>query len=748
MSSKKRKQIDGDVEKSRSRSSSPQKKSKTESVESMSIEESNKLRASLGLAPLQIDEPNKGETLADDGSGEKIYNEDGFEFRHRKPANWAEMKREQELKEKLEIAKKKRDVYSKVLKSKGLADADSDDDESTQNWVQKLRRKEEDEKKAAERAKLFDEFENEILEKEKSKKKNGHKNRKSSHCPTTAGLVVGHSLDAFTEGHQILVLEDKGVLDEGDEVLMNPNLVENERHSRNVELRKRKDHYKGFDDNSDKAGVILAKYDEELEGAQKQQFRLDDKGGMDVSEELREKEALKKMQMAGKRLESLESVGALKLATEFYTHDEMVEFRKIKKRKSAKARTRRTLKAADLEPIERADERKDFGRRRSRDDENIKEESENGPVVDLARLQKLKDEALADNDDDSDDDLLPTGGIDIAGVVIDDDAEDELNAVLARTRKLKEAEHVGHRDVGAKVKALMACHETTPSESIDNEKKICFDATVEYCRQIGKSGILEDDAQMKNEEMQELEQDDDGFQREQRIKIDNEIIEKEKRKRADSCGWMAGGRPISTTLDSDDEEALKEAENQKWYENDDDDEDYEPALGEEVDVSKGVGAMLKLAAQKGYLDDSGRRRANGPSLDHLRSKHRTQIDPTKHDIEDKYMKKLDRLGTTGKGPLQPFVEKTEYHPDVNITYTDKKGRDMDAKDAYRELSYKFHGRTPGKKQLEKRANRKDIKERMLKTNSYDTPLGTLSKQLKKQKQLATPYLVLSGATDQ
>ncbi|CAI5449908.1 unnamed protein product [Caenorhabditis angaria] len=33
------------------------------------------------------------------------------------------------------------------------------------------------------------------------------------------------------------------------------------------------------------------------------------------------------------------------------------------------------------------------------------------------------------------------------------------------------------------------------------------------------------------------------------------------------------------------------------------------------------------------------------------------------------------------------------------------------------------------------------------TNSYDTPLGTLSKQLKKQKQLSTPYLVLSGSND-
>ncbi|VDL72348.1 unnamed protein product [Nippostrongylus brasiliensis] len=45
------------------------------------------------------------------------------------------------------------------------------------------------------------------------------------------------------------------------------------------------------------------------------------------------------------------------------------------------------------------------------------------------------------------------------------------------------------------------------------------------------------------------------------------------------------------------------------------------------------------------------------------------------DIEDRYTKKLDRLRTTGRGPLMPFVEKKEYKP---------------------------RSRNPGKKQTEKR----------------------------------------------
>ena len=52
------------------------------------------------------------------------------------------------------------------------------------------------------------------------------------------------------------------------------------------------------------------------------------------------------------------------------------------------------------------------------------------------------------------------------------------------------------------------------------------------------------------------------------------------------------------------------------------------------------------------------------------------------------MKKLDRLGTTGRGPIMPFSEKKDYKPDVVLEYVDKKGRMMDAKDAYRYLTQK------------------------------------------------------------
>ncbi len=71
--------------------------------ESLSIEETNKLRAKLGLAPLEVDEKPK---IRDSDSGdprEKIVNEDGFEFVHKAPENIAEKKHGEVVREKLQV---------------------------------------------------------------------------------------------------------------------------------------------------------------------------------------------------------------------------------------------------------------------------------------------------------------------------------------------------------------------------------------------------------------------------------------------------------------------------------------------------------------------------------------------------------------------------------------------------------------------------------------------------------------------
>lgn len=52
------------------------------------------------------------------------------------------------------------------------------------------------------------------------------------------------------------------------------------------------------------------------------------------------------------------------------------------------------------------------------------------------------------------------------------------------------------------------------------------------------------------------------------------------------------------------------------------------------------------------------------------------------------MRKLERMGTTGAGPIRAFPDKRDYKPNIEISYSDNKGRVMSAKEAFRSLSWK------------------------------------------------------------
>uniref|UniRef100_A0A914R6W3 Uncharacterized protein n=1 Tax=Parascaris equorum TaxID=6256 RepID=A0A914R6W3_PAREQ len=75
------------------------------SEESMSIEETNKLRASLGLAPLEVDDAPKVKESDSGEPGEKVIVEDGMEFVHKAPQHIGDKKRAEEVKEKLQVEK-------------------------------------------------------------------------------------------------------------------------------------------------------------------------------------------------------------------------------------------------------------------------------------------------------------------------------------------------------------------------------------------------------------------------------------------------------------------------------------------------------------------------------------------------------------------------------------------------------------------------------------------------------------------
>ncbi|KAK6028409.1 SART-1 family protein [Ostertagia ostertagi] len=835
---------------SRSRSPSPKPKKsrrrekekesspppKDDVAESLSIEETNKLRAKLGLAPLEM---NDGPKPRESEDGTTVHVEDGFEFRHKKPENWSDKKREQEMKEKLEIAKKKRQVYERVLVAKSIAESDSDDDAA--DWVAKMRKQEEEKKRAEERAKMLDAMDeefgvNSIIAEEKAKqakKKARQQAKGEAKNSYTGGLVVGHSKEAFIGvSDQILVLDDKSVLDDGEEVLVNPNLIENERYARNRELKRRKELQKGFDDvdefGNQKSYGVLTKYDEELEGVQKEKFRLDEAGGYDLEKEMKAR-MRRELEIAGKTLVSME-MQKYQVGSEFcMAKEEMTAFRKVKKGKKEKStRKRKILKAEDLVPEEPANG-KDLGSRKSRrrdegndeeqgqdevKSENVEEnkngveehdmaepsghwkratkngvdidmlkslvdkddtdvedsDEEMGGAVDLStvvvdddaeeelasvmdKARRLRQVVVKKEDDDVaqkvlemvsshnikmevDDDTDVTqssalrdgavtldstmeycrnieemgGAVDLSTVVVDDDAEEELASVMDKARRLRQVVvKKEDDDVAQKVLEMVSSHnikmevdddtDVTQSSAL-RDGAVTLDSTMEYCRNIGEiptyglAGNRTDAIDVSEMKQEDEEEDTAEIRKWKQAQAEKELRRKERLMHKEGKSkWNDKPSSSAAAIDSDDEQCLKEAEEAAFSDDEDSNsgdgkKEYENVLGKEADVTKGVGAMLKLAAQKGYLNDPEAKKKTGQNLDHLRNQSKTQIEQGKYDIEDKYAKKLDRLGTTGRGPIMPFNEKKDYRPEVNIHYVDEKGRVMDQEEAYRELSFK------------------------------------------------------------
>ena len=150
-------------------------------------------------------------------------------------------------------------------------------------------------------------------------------------------------------------------------------------------------------------------------------------------------------------------------------------------------------------------------------------------------------------------------------------------------------------------------------------------------------------------------------------------------------------------------------------------------------------------------------------LVNLMAKHFVKEDVRYDDIDAKFAKR-ERY----TGPLSDFREKASYKPDVKLYYVDELGRNLTPKEAFRQLSHKFHGKGSGKKKTEKRTKKiieeavstlrinfkiayinsvtcKSLILQLIKNSvASDTPLGTLDKLNKKLEKQGTPYVVLSG----
>eukprot|EP00636_Phaeomonas_parva_P017869 CAMPEP_0118875262 /NCGR_PEP_ID=MMETSP1163-20130328/16390_1 /TAXON_ID=124430 /ORGANISM="Phaeomonas parva, Strain CCMP2877" /LENGTH=319 /DNA_ID=CAMNT_0006810737 /DNA_START=177 /DNA_END=1133 /DNA_ORIENTATION=- len=291
---------------------------------SASVEETNRVRALLGLKPLRTGK-------------EKSKDEIAVENFKRVKEEEAAKKRAQEARERVEAARRRRERNAKI---EGPTLGDGDDGVSSVAWVQRSRAK----------AKEQEARKKEALERA-AKGEVGADYTSSD----LVGMEVSHDVNSFEEGREvILTLKDTDVLardehgnlaglnEDGDE-LENVHMAEASREDAKKRRKKRlaAGAYTGWDDDEFEEDAIAL-------GAPKKkkllrQYDQDD----EEAERAKAKTVIGSAGVAAKakpKAEGAEGDGALplslqverKAASEYYTAEEMAAFKKPKKAKKEK----------------------------------------------------------------------------------------------------------------------------------------------------------------------------------------------------------------------------------------------------------------------------------------------------------------------------------------------------------------------------------------------------------------------------
>ncbi|XP_017476070.1 PREDICTED: U4/U6.U5 tri-snRNP-associated protein 1 [Rhagoletis zephyria] len=674
----------------------------------LSIEETNKLRAKLGLKPLEVDSgPTKPSSSSAAAAveakkvapGEKelsSYKDEWGEFLHKPASNLKEKAEAEKLREKLKQKKEKRFLEDQLSRIRTLGESDEETDDVSK-WVSRNRQAVDEKRKAEKRAKMIEEMDaefgvNDLVEKEKAAAR-----RKAYSDKHLKGLRVEHDMNEFTEGKTvILTLKDKGVLDEEDDTLVNVNLIDEERYRKNIANKKQNPLSYGYNVYEEQYDVfgnpiergILEKYDEDLDGNKKRKdFVIGD--SLEEEREHRRKLLEIKTKLAGKRLETLEDA-RIKLASDTFSEAELAIFKKPKKKVK---KLRKKLKVEDLlsvndEPIEQH-----LGRRRGRH----------------------YDEEILDTDDIKD----------AASEVKAEEEDEDLERILSKARKLRQKENIIKKPFPIDVNSIKHEIKAEPIDGADGEGgirgadgNIVLNATAEFCRTLGDiptygmAGNRDEDSN----DMMDFETIDGN---------DDRYNDRHNEPDLNHGTW--------NSVNPD--EIVQPAE----FEDIADNIEEVAILDEEPDVSAGVANALRLALSKGYLEKEEHNRPSNSKMAHLQAKN--------YSIEDKSAVEDDKFGRRDRfhaGPIMEFKDKDTFKPNVKLEYIDDNGRILNSKEAFRYLSHKFHGKGPGKNKIEKRLKKMEQEGLMKTMSSTDTPLGTLTMLQQKQKETKAPFVVLSG----
>ncbi|TFY83285.1 hypothetical protein EWM64_g731 [Hericium alpestre] len=340
--------------------------------ESISLEETNKIRISLGLKPLTDDSGP-----ADDKEKQA---EDNYAKQREREVKEKETKR---IQDRIAKVRNKRELNAS-LTGATLGDADADTDD-TLKWLKKAKKRE---KELAKKRQAELESMDKLLQGEDYTEKD------------LEGLKVSHDFDELEEGEaRILTLKDSRILENEEDELQNVEMAEQERTKERIETKIKNRSYTGYDDEEFVAGregmkrQVLSKYDEFLEGAKETGFRLGASGPA-LSAAVRQEQE----QAAAAVNKSLLSIDYTKnVEMTDYMQKGDVGFKKLKSKK--KRPSRRAADESDIQPV-KVEDRMDIDEKpiipRARDlDANFVDDEELQAALARTRRAKIKAKKLS-----------------------------------------------------------------------------------------------------------------------------------------------------------------------------------------------------------------------------------------------------------------------------------------------------------------------------------------------------------------
>ncbi|KAJ5627215.1 hypothetical protein N7528_004642 [Penicillium herquei] len=647
-------------------------------TDAVSIEQTNKIRVSLGLKPLPVPgaDATGPEFRDDDSSSGSEDEEDPASTLETRQAegyeNWKKLQDEADAKrrreEKNAAIKKARDEAQRKLKLAGptLGDTDSADLDTKAWLMQSKKRTKKIEKERA--RKLAEELE--------------EREREAAIQYTAAdlaGVKVGHSIGAFGGGEDhILTLKDAGVDDdeEGDE-LEDVNLVEKEKTEEKLELKKRKPVY---DPTAENQG-ILSHYDEEIEGKKRKRFTLDAKGSTEEEREAKRQEVSSKLRMGAISLDLEPEIPASD-----YMDISEVKIKKPKKKKSKTTKQRATIEEDDIFPTTESN------------GASMDIDSANG--VPVAAPRKLVDQNVSFVDDD------------------------DLQASLALQRRaaFKKRKKMRPEDLAQQLReeeSQTPMEVETPGEDTE-EPGLVIDETSEFISNLQKPTLPEREERQKSTPTTEAapqpqvedETEDVDMERSYNdIEDEEDLAERLKREEAQPKQELTGtGLEEESTLDqglgatlamlrqrglvketnSSDQNALMR-DRQRFLQD---------KMNREVDVDRRARLQRERDRASGKLDRMSARE---------REEHARWENKQRDQQEARHMAE---------------VFNKEYKPDVQLKYVDEYGRSMNQKEAFKHLSHQFHGKGSGKMKTEKRLKKIEDEQKREAMSTLDSSQHT------------------------